>query len=73
MYRWFISYKMKNGDMIAGLYEGPENNSLDVIRNLFDKADFLSHFGMDKDRMIVINIKEISSLSISRWVDKEKE
>ncbi len=75
MYRWHIAYYMKDGRHVAGMYEGPEKESLAVMRKLFDgrDKDFISHFGLDDEHMIGVRIGEVISFEITKWSTYEKE
>lgn len=70
MYRWKISYLLRNGERIYGIYEGPENNSLDVANKLFTsnkRCNFTSHFGENKNHMLVVALSEIASVDVQAW------
>lgn len=69
MYQWSITYWTKSGNFIMGIYEGPENDSLSVMKKIINgkENDFISHYGIDKDRMIGVRIGEIVSFEISKW------
>lgn len=71
MYQWRITYWMKNGQFHMGMYEGPENDSLLVMRKLLDgnDRDFASHYGCDKDHMIGVRIGEVVAFDICKWED----
>lgn len=71
MYQWRITYWLRNGGFHMGMYEGPESDSLTVMRKLFDgnDKDFISHYGIDKERMIGVRIGDIVGFEICKWED----
>lgn len=75
MYQWRIEYTLKNGRQFYGMYEGPENDSLDVAKRLFTlrPQDFVNHYGKDKGHMILVKMEEISTVNISAWKQKEED
>lgn len=71
MYQWRITYRLKDNSFYMGMYEGPEKDSLSVMRKLFDgnDKDFISHYGTDKDHMIGVRIGEVVAFDICKWED----
>ena len=69
MYQWRIGYCLRNSRELVGLYEGPENDSLAVMRKLIHGKhnDFLTHYGLDKDHMIGVKLDEIVAFEICKW------
>ena len=69
MYQWRIGYRLRNGSELVGLYEGPENDSVSVMKKLINGKgnDFTSHYGLDKDHMIGVKLDEIVAFEICKW------
>lgn len=74
MYNWKITFYMKNGQTIKGIYHGEERNSDSVARKLLVGTDntFCGCRGENDDSNLLVKIGEIAAADISVY-QKKKE
>ena len=68
MYKWRIDILLKSGREISGVYEGKENNSLDVGQELLANDPSVTIFvlgSLDGTAQLFINRSEVATMAIS--------
>ena len=63
-YRWRITYTMKGGITLMGFYTGPETDTTQVFKKLFDGSDFIVIIGSDLNSSLAVRTDEIVAVNV---------
>lgn len=67
MLKWTVKFFMKNGDVIQGLYVGPEAETMAVARKLIcgNLNNFVDLYGEDTSHHLFVKLGEIQAADIT--------